>query len=91
MWACGGGESLEALPRLLPLTLKFTECEPLQPENAPNFQRLMENRYLPKSKLIRKLYYKLGGAKIAKQFVEENRHLISSHTIMAIYKKAGVS
>ena len=45
----------------------------------------MENRYL--GRWQRRLYYRLGFAKIFARYVRENPATIAGHTIIAVYPK----
>lgn len=82
LWNAG---SLAALPGFLPIELVSMEDEPLRELHW--YQQVMERRYLPK-RWQRSLYYRLGGHRIFKRFIEENSHTISGHTIMAVYRRS---
>jgi 2-polyprenyl-3-methyl-5-hydroxy-6-metoxy-1,4-benzoquinol methylase len=76
--------SLAALEALLPMRLEAIEEEPLR--ELDWYQQVIEHRYLPK-RWQRSVYYRLGGAKILRRFIEENRDSISGHTVIAKYRK----
>ena len=46
----------------------------------------MEDRYVPAG-IARSVYYRLGGAKVFRRFIEENRESISGHTVIGKYRK----
>lgn len=74
--------SLEALAGILGMKLEAIEEEPLR--ELDWYQQVMESRYLPK-RWQRSLYHRLGGPKIVRRFIEENRQSISGHTVIARY------
>jgi SAM-dependent methyltransferase len=78
-------KSLAALEQLLPIRLDAITEEPLR--ELDWYIAVMEDRYLPVGKLQRSLYHRLGGHKIVRRFVEENRETISGHTVIAKYRK----
>jgi 2-polyprenyl-3-methyl-5-hydroxy-6-metoxy-1,4-benzoquinol methylase len=78
--------SLEALARLFPMELVFVEVEPLQ--EIDWYQSVMERRYL-NSRWARALFHRVGGPRIVHAFLEENRHTIAGHTILAVFRKRG--
>jgi 2-polyprenyl-3-methyl-5-hydroxy-6-metoxy-1,4-benzoquinol methylase len=76
-------QSLGALETLLPMRLESIEEEPLR--ELDWYQQVMESRYLPR-RWQRSLYYNLGGQKIVRRFLDENRQTISGHTVIARYQ-----
>jgi 2-polyprenyl-3-methyl-5-hydroxy-6-metoxy-1,4-benzoquinol methylase len=76
--------SLAALETLLPIELVSIEEEPLRETDW--YQQVIEERYLPR-KWQRSLYYRLGGSKVVRRFIEENRDSISGHTVIARFAK----
>jgi hypothetical protein len=66
------------------MRLEAIEEEPLR--ELDWYQQVIEHRYLPK-RWQRSVYYRLGGAKILRRFIEENRDSISGHTVIAKYRK----
>ena len=79
--------TLEALPALFDLELDWVETEPLQADITGWFQAVVEERYLPASRAVRWLYYRLGGDAAVRRAIEENRENIAGHTILAAYRK----
>ncbi|HWI85129.1 MAG TPA: class I SAM-dependent methyltransferase, partial [Sphingomonas sp.] len=78
-------ESLTAVAHEFGLDLLRIDVEPL---NHPGWcQAEIEARYVPKG-WRRSLWYRLGGAKILRRYLEENANGIAGHTIMAAYRKA---
>lgn len=82
-----GRASLKYLPKILPLDLISIECEPLQTDNIGWYQSVMEERYIPKNWLIRRLYHRLGASNIVRKYLTEQHESISGHTILAAYRK----
>jgi SAM-dependent methyltransferase len=78
--------SLSALATVTALDIKSFETEPLA--EIDWYQAVMENRYL--GPWQRRLFHRLGVAKIFARYVRENANSIAGHTIMAFYKK-GIS
>lgn len=79
--------SLEALAFLYDLDILRVEKEPLQPMNLEWYQATMEAKYLPKSRLARSLYYRFGGARAFRRYLEDNLETIDGHTMMVVYRK----
>lgn len=77
--------SLEALTKFFPLELTWLEYEPLN--NPEWYQTVMEARYLPKARWFRSAYHRFGGASIVRKFLDENRHTIVGHTVLAAYRR----
>lgn len=75
--------SLSTLAEVTKLEVKSFEIEPLA--EIDWYQAVMENRYL--GTWQRRLYYRLGFAKIFARYVRENASTIAGHTIMAFYVK----
>lgn len=84
-------ESLEFLTKLFPLKISRVDYEPLQAAQIGWYQRCLENRYLPKSKILSSAYYRLGGASRVRRFLEENNHTIDGHTIMVTFEKYDIN
>jgi SAM-dependent methyltransferase len=80
-----GRRSLESLPALFPLELRRVEYEPLQEANVDWYVAVMLRRYLPESKIARRLFYRAGADKFVRRFVAENRETIHGHTILASF------
>lgn len=77
-------DSLAMLADLLPMDLISIEREPLR--HVEWYQQIMERRYLPK-RWQRSLYYRLGGAKIFRRYIEENASSIAGHTVIGCFRK----
>ena len=77
--------SLTALAQIANLDIKAFEIEPLAETDW--YQAVMENRYL--GPWQRRLYFRLGFAKIFARYVRENAATIAGHTIIAVYCKNG--
>ena len=82
-----GRASLEALCKLTPMSLLRIDKEPLQKMNYRWYQAVYEDRYLPRSRFLRSLYYRIGGAKAFTAYVAEQANAIDGHTILAVYQK----
>jgi SAM-dependent methyltransferase len=74
-------KSLRALAEITGLNVRTFEIEPLAETDW--YQAVMENRYL--GPWQRRLYFRLGFAKIFARYVRENAPTIAGHTIIAIY------
>lgn len=79
--------SLESIAALYPVSLTRIEAEPLQANNVDWYASVMLDRYLPKTKIVRSVFYRLGGEKIVRRYVLENRETILGHTILASFIK----
>lgn len=79
--------SLESIAALYPASLSRIEAEPLQENNVDWYGAVMLDRYLPKTKIARSVFYRLGGDRIARRYVLENRETIHGHTILASFIK----
>lgn len=82
-----GRDSLKPLTRIFDLDLVSIDFEPLQPQNQSWYQSVMEQKYLPRARWKRSLFYKLGFSHMFKFFLQEQGDTIFGHTIMAVYKK----
>lgn len=80
-------ESLGNIAGVFDLHLVGIECEPLADENVGWYTALMEDLYLPRSRIARSLFHRLGFHEFFIRYVRENRHSIHGHTIMAVYRK----
>ena len=80
-------QSLEALAPLFGLEPAIIEYEPLAEHNLGWYRATIEKRYLPQSRLLRALWYRLGFAKAFASYVNEARSTIQGHTILAVYRK----
>lgn len=80
-------QAIESLPRLFPIDLIAIEKQPLPEANLDWYQSTMEDHGLPKSKMLRTFYYRMGGQAIFRKYLARKRALIDGHTIMAIYRK----
>lgn len=78
----------ESLPSLFPIALMRVEKEPLQAANTGWYQSAMEEKFLPKSRLVRSLYQRFGGHDLFRRYIESQRETIDGHTILAAYRKA---
>jgi 2-polyprenyl-3-methyl-5-hydroxy-6-metoxy-1,4-benzoquinol methylase len=78
-------DSLSALAKLFPIELKGIRFEPLQ--EVDWYASVMERRAIP-SKKVRSIYYRLGGAKIFREWVNKRKDSIHGHTVMAVFRKA---
>jgi 2-polyprenyl-3-methyl-5-hydroxy-6-metoxy-1,4-benzoquinol methylase len=76
-------KSLSALATISDLKIKAFETEPLFEHGW--YQAVMETRYL--GPWQRRLFHRLGFAKMFAKYVRENAHTIAGHTIMAVYEK----
>ena len=76
-------KSLEALATITNLDVKAFEIEPLAETDW--YQAVMESRYL--GPWQRRLFHRMGFAKMFAHYVRENANSIAGHTIMAIYQK----
>lgn len=77
--------SLSALADLLPIRVSGFEVEPLAEKDW--YQQVMERRYLP-SRWHRSVFYRLGGSRRFRQFIDENASSIAGPAIVAFYRKA---
>ncbi len=80
-------KSLAALAELTDLDIGAVETEPLAETDW--YQSVMERRYL--GRWQRRIYFRLGFAKIFAQYVRENATTIAGHTILAVYRKMRAS
>jgi 2-polyprenyl-3-methyl-5-hydroxy-6-metoxy-1,4-benzoquinol methylase len=78
-------DSLAALTKVFPIELDRIIFEPL--EEVDWYATVMERRTLTNQK-IRSLYYRLGGAKLLRGWVEQRKSRIYGHTVMAVFRKA---
>jgi hypothetical protein len=76
--------SLASLATLFPLDVRAFEIEPLA--EIDWYQAVMEARYL-RGTWQRRLYHRLGGARLFHRFLVDNAPTIAGHTIMVIYQK----
>ncbi len=76
-------KSLTAVAQIAGLDVHSFETEPLAETDW--YQAVIERTYL--SKWQRRLFHRLGFAKVFQRYVKENAHTIAGHTIMAILKK----
>ena len=79
--------SLTALAQIIGLDVLTFEIEPLAETDW--YQAVMENRYL--GRWQRRLYFRLGFAKLFARYVRENAATIAGHTIIAVYRKKAAS
>lgn len=79
--------ALEALAPLLGLESPVIEYEMLSEHNVGWYRATIENRYLPKSRLLRSLWYRLGFSNCFANYIKDARSTIHGHTIMAAYRK----
>lgn len=79
--------SLSAIANLLDLNLLTVEFEPMQEVNLGWYQSWMEQEYLPRSRISRSLYHRLGFAAGIENWLAENRKTLMGHTILAAYRK----
>lgn len=79
--------SLTAIAQQFELELIGIEYEPLARENLGWYQSTVEKKFLPKSRLARSAYYRLGVSRMFRRYLEENRKTIHGHTILAVYQK----
>ncbi len=82
-----GWKTLETLERFFDIKLVSIEKEPLSKACIGWYQSVMEEKYLPKSRLLRSLYYRLGGGNAFRRYLEDVHETIDGHTIMAKYQK----
>jgi SAM-dependent methyltransferase len=75
--------SLTALAQITNLDIRTVETEPLAETDW--YQAVMEKRYL--GPWQRRLYFRLGFAKVFERYVRENAPAIAGHTIIAVYRK----
>lgn len=80
-------ESLRSLADAFSLRLVRIEYEPLGEENINWYTTVMEDLYLPKSRILRSIFYRCGFHHFFATYVRENRESIHGHTIMAVYQK----
>lgn len=78
--------SLEAVADILKLPLPTIEYEPLG-QNVLWYKATFEARFLPKSRILRSMWYRLGYSDGFLQFLNHSHHTIHGHTILAIYSK----
>jgi len=76
--------SLSALADVFDLKLIMIEREPLQ--EIDWYMSVMERRFL-RGRLVRKIYYSLGGARVMRAIVSYRSNNIAGHTIVAAYRK----
>lgn len=81
-----GAASLEALSKFYRLDLVGLHHEPLQPENINWYQAYVEKTYLPRSRLLKTLWYRLRYSDSLNRFLKDNAHTIHGHTVMAVYQ-----
>lgn len=79
--------SLSALTTLFPLELLRIENEPLQEANVGWYLSWMEDEFLPRSRVKRSLFHRLGFSSDLRRWIMENRTTIMGHTILAAYRK----
>ena len=79
--------SLLALAETLGLEVAAIETEPLQAGIVNWYQGFLEQTYLPKSRLLRSLYHRLGGAAVVARIIADQRHTIDGHTIAICCRK----
>lgn len=79
--------SLSSITGLLNLELLAVEFEPLQEGDTAWYQSWMEQKYLPQSKVVKSLYYRLGISSGIRKWLVENRKTLMGHTILAAYRK----
>jgi SAM-dependent methyltransferase len=77
-------KSLTALATFTNLDIKCFETEPLV--DADWYQAVMENRYL--GRWQRRLYYRLGFAKMFARYLQENANTIAGCAIVAVFQKS---
>lgn len=80
-------QSLASIASLLNLELLMVEFEPLQEGNLGWYQSWMEQKYLPRSKIAKSLYYRFGIATGIRKWLVENRKTLMGHTVLAAYRK----
>lgn len=83
--------SLAAIARHFDVTLDWIETEPLHARNIGAFASAVERTYLPRSRLARSLYHRLGIAGGIRRFLAENAASIAGHTVVAVFRKPGAS
>ncbi len=76
--------SLAALAQLFPLELRAVEVEPLA--EVDWYQAVMERRYL-RGRWQRWLYWRLGGARLFRRYLDENAATIAGHTLLAVFDR----
>jgi 2-polyprenyl-3-methyl-5-hydroxy-6-metoxy-1,4-benzoquinol methylase len=76
-------KSLTALATFTNLDIKCFETEPLV--DAGWYQAVMENRYL--GRWQRRLFYRLGFAKMFARYLRENANTIAGQTIVSVFQK----
>lgn len=79
--------SLRKLTSVFDLHLDKIDYEPLAEENINWYTALMEDLYLPKSRLARSLFHRCGFHRFFVKYVKENRDSIHGHTILVVYRK----
>ncbi len=79
--------SLLSIAEILNLELLTVEVEPLQEADTGWYQSWMEQKYLPQSKVLRSLYYRLGISSGIRNWLADNRETLMGHTILAAYRK----
>lgn len=82
-----GRESLINIANAFGLDSARIEYEPLTNDNVGWYIAAMEDLNLPRSRIVRSLFYRLGFHNFFARYVRENRESIHGHTIMAIYRK----
>jgi 2-polyprenyl-3-methyl-5-hydroxy-6-metoxy-1,4-benzoquinol methylase len=80
-------QSLEALADILQLRVEAIEYEPLAEHNLSWYKAVFEKRFLPKTRIGRSLWHRLGYSKAFQDYLVESRHAIHGHTILAVYVK----
>lgn len=78
-------QSLEALAEILQLRVETVEYEPLAEHNLAWYKAVFENRYLPRSRIVRSLWHRLGYSKAFQDYLTKSRYSIHGHTILAVY------
>lgn len=81
--------SLAKLGDVLDLTTIRIENEPLQTQNFGTFRSALEQKYMPRQRVLRSLFYRLGYARGLERFIEENAFNLPGHTVIAVFQKGG--
>lgn len=79
-------DSLAKLSHYFPMALRNIEYETITLKNADSFIWVIENQFLPQSKLVRSLLYRCVHPFFSR-YVRDNRDQIIGHTILAVYTK----
>lgn len=83
-------QPLESLETLLPIEVMRLEYEPLPAVNVGWFVATMEACHLPKSKIARAMYYRLGFSERLRNIVTERRAWLHGPSMLAVYRKCAV-